>query len=1098
MFSVLLYGVTSDLLNKEDELQGSIDGINIKFIQVHNSELSIGSGNSNDPAIAIQEEGVLKIPQLIDISEVTYTISEVSPYAFSHTSISKVVFLGKISKIGSGAFENSLVQEIEFMDGNFDEIPSRCFYKCTNLYSILLPSIKIVGDESFTECKIINFDFSKIEYFGANSFAYTIINKAVFASNNLITLKEGAFRGSEITSIDLPLSIRIIEKYCFCESMIQSFVGNDNLTEIGSYAFSDCVRLEFLDLSQCSSMESLSMSLLEGTNVKTIILPNSIKIISNQTFYQCSMLNRINFPSNLEEIGSSAFEGCTSLLEIDLSETACKIIGNNAFKLCSDMISVSFSSNIKSIGSGAFTHSGIIYLMLTKCDSIGVEAFKSCLSLGIVNLEETSIKEIQTGTFSSCTSLSQLFLPKELEKIYDYSFYGCSLITEISFPSTVNYIYKYAFQYCKSLISLNLADTQVNEFYTYSFNGCNGITEIQFPTGPSSIDIDSYSFSETAITRLVMTPNINYIGAGCFARCYSLEYVDVSKCTANKIFSESFLDCKNLTTLIIGSNIKTVGSYAFSNTAISIFSATSISLLQSYAFAYCNKLITLDLGQCSFEYVPMCLCLECVNLIEVKLPNTPNRILTGAFKFCHKLERTNFPKKLTTIQYDSFMECFSLEEADFSNTKLTTIELNAFKKCSNLRSVKWSPVISTIGEGVFDYCYSLTHLKLTKTMTTFAAKAFVRCGVVEVDLSDFGGLIKHALFSDCKNLSKIIWSDQKYQMELNCFKSCGFVKFVFPSNVESIDNGVLRGNTKLKCIDFSQTKFKKLPEYICAGNTLLEEVILPSSLSKNGFGSCCFLSCPAISNVTYLGTKSFEDVASPFNSKLKCVYVTDEYLNNFTNFCGLPIKPLHSDPSEEEISSLFTDDYIESEDSTICKNNDISNPIDTFTSSEEEENTQCKNDNDSIYPDICSPKEEDEVGENTHSKNDYTDSYSSKEEEEENDVDALSKNDDTSSPSNEYPPKEEEEDANYSNSDHLIEILSGSFFGTVMFAVILMYAIWARRKNKSLRRNSDEEKILANSNFDNFSEYDQIVLSTNNTFWNDYIEDQSVKEFEKI
>lgn len=53
------------------------------------------------------------------------------------------------------------------------------------------------------------------------------------------------------------------------------------------------------------------------TELKTTILPPTVKEIGDNAFYGCISLKSITMPSNIITIGNSAFEKCTSLESVE-------------------------------------------------------------------------------------------------------------------------------------------------------------------------------------------------------------------------------------------------------------------------------------------------------------------------------------------------------------------------------------------------------------------------------------------------------------------------------------------------------------------------------------------------------------------------------------------------------------------------------------------------------------------------------------------------------------------------------------------------------------------------------------------------------------
>ena len=69
------------------------------------------------------------------------------------------------------------------------------------------------------------------------------------------------------------------------------------------------------------------------TNVKTVVMPDTVKRIEDSAFSCCLQLVYIKLSKNLEYIGRSAFTFCKNLTSIFIPPS-CQEIGNGAFKDC--------------------------------------------------------------------------------------------------------------------------------------------------------------------------------------------------------------------------------------------------------------------------------------------------------------------------------------------------------------------------------------------------------------------------------------------------------------------------------------------------------------------------------------------------------------------------------------------------------------------------------------------------------------------------------------------------------------------------------------------------------------------------------------------
>ena len=89
--------------------------------------------------------------------------------------------------------------------------------------------------------------------------------------------------------------------------------------------------------------------------IKKVTIGDSIKVIEDNTFENCSELSSVTFGKSVTTIGYSAFCGCISLSSIKIPNTVTKI-GDYAFKDSHSLKSIVIGRNVTSIGYKAFSH----------------------------------------------------------------------------------------------------------------------------------------------------------------------------------------------------------------------------------------------------------------------------------------------------------------------------------------------------------------------------------------------------------------------------------------------------------------------------------------------------------------------------------------------------------------------------------------------------------------------------------------------------------------------------------------------------------------------------------------------------------------------
>jgi len=130
--------------------------------------------------------------------------------------------------------------------------------------------------------------------------------------------------------------------------LIKQVIISDGITEIGNFAFTNCVNLKQVDIPDSVTkigIEAfyLCLSLLE------LDLPDGITSIDDSAFFSCDSLTELVIPDGVTAIEDSTFYGCDQLAEIVLPDGV-TAIGDQAFYECSSLRKVTIPASVTAIG----------------------------------------------------------------------------------------------------------------------------------------------------------------------------------------------------------------------------------------------------------------------------------------------------------------------------------------------------------------------------------------------------------------------------------------------------------------------------------------------------------------------------------------------------------------------------------------------------------------------------------------------------------------------------------------------------------------------------------------------------------------------------
>lgn len=462
--------------------------------------------------------------------------------------------------------------------------------------------------------------------------------------------------------------------------------------EMYNYSMADAPWKEQKDLISALVVEngatSIGSSTFDGyTSLKSIKLASTVKSIGNNAFSNTGITS-LDLPEGMESIGLGAFYNCEKMTELKLPESL-TTLNNGAFAFCKGLTAVTLPNKIT---------------------FIGALAFEECTGLTSITIPE-NVTEIRNQAFYYCTALTMVELPKALQTVGDNAFYETKL-QDVYYAGTEEDWDKIAIGlknepltnanlHCMGAVVVisgtcgGALTWKLDSKGTLTISGTGAMTDYtKSGVAPWNKDYEEIRF-------VVIENGVTTIGEYAFENCTLLESVAISD-SVEKIGKYAFSGCSALKRISLPDSIAQIGDHAFRASGLeAVKIPEGVTLLGEGMFA------------------------RCPNLQTVELPSTLQTIRENAF-IGSGLNKIILPENLKYIGYECFYECTNLEEIKIPDS-VTILDYSVFEGCSSLKKVTLSKGLKRISQTMFAMCHNLTEITIPDSITYIGEGAFFQC-----------------------------------------------------------------------------------------------------------------------------------------------------------------------------------------------------------------------------------------------------------------------------------------------------------------------------------------------------------------------------------
>ena len=464
--------------------------------------------------------------------------------------------------IGNSAFLNNSVLETIVLPDTVTTIELQAFLCCMNLRSVVVPrSVTSIATNAVQVCPNLTLIVR------AGSAAHN------WAQNNSVKFELVATPASALKYTNTGSAIMI------------SGLNDTTITELVIPA----------------AIEDLPVVMIQpnsfrGAGITVAVIPEGVTYIGQGAFMNCTRLESVTFPSTLQHLDKDSFSGCTALPYVILPASLASVSGN-PFATCNCMDGIildTANTAFKVVDDMLITAAGKLI-----CYPNGLESSE-------VTLPEDVIC-IGNGAFTNNSALETIVLPSSVTTIEMQAFLCCPNLLSVEIPSSVTSIAGSAVVTCPNMVWTVDVGSAAETYAKKNNIPYETTTPPETPTSAftyetvdnATITITGVSISDTTMTDLVIPSTIDGLPVTAITANFGLWNASSIRTLyipgSIKAIPANYLQWGNdLTSLVLGEGVESIGDSAFMGSSIPSFTLPStLKTIGANALSQCGNLTTL-------------------------------------------------------------------------------------------------------------------------------------------------------------------------------------------------------------------------------------------------------------------------------------------------------------------------------------------------------------------------------------------------------------------------------------------------------------------------------------------------------------------------
>ena len=687
-------------------------------------------------------EGTIYTQQYIYTPESDYNAGSAN-YCIP-ASLKSVTVTG--GEIRCGAFYNcSELTDIILPDGT-EKVGEDAFYGCDKLNYNSYRGGEYLGTASNPYQVLMKVESSdEIENFAVNDDTKVIYDYAfntykvlsdITLPDGLTTIGKGAFAGCNITGFTMPDSVKHIGMGVFSNcNKLTSITLSENITCISNSMFYGCGLTSITIPDGITNIEINAFASCHALNEITI--PASVTTMGYNVFYNCNKNIRIyceaaSKPEGWDNEWNAGWSYTYDIIIWDCKNNDTAADGN----IYTTIDGINYSLN-----NGEAT-------VIRQNPSIGPAVVIP--DKITYNSTEYEVTAIINGAFAYCAGIESITLPftsssADADLPFGYIFgsasYDGGVLTEQQIYDADRDVYNVVRYYIPEALK---SVTILGGAIPYgAFRNCNGLESIVLPQDVTEISASALA-NCSGLKSFTIPANVVSIGTEAFYGCSGLSEITIPENVAS-IGEYAFARCTGLAQIIIPETVTTLGAYIFSNSggALTVYCEATKKpegWSSSWNSTIYNPEYRSVIWNCKnndkdsngYAYAV-------IDGLRYRIKNTAEVSsqplnISGAITIPEKITYEDKEYEVTAIYERAFYNCVNLIEVVIPDS-ITSIGVYAFGSCKNLTSVTITNSVTEIGAGAFSGCSKLININIPTGLTKIEANTFAYCyGLTEITI----------------------------------------------------------------------------------------------------------------------------------------------------------------------------------------------------------------------------------------------------------------------------------------------------------------------------------------------------------------------------